>query len=479
MDERRERRERRLDQAAGLLAALLAVALALNGLPFWARRVGLFDPAAHVRDGALFCSPAPPPWWLPATCRPHRLVAPGPPPRFERFSVQRLYSVPPVERSLKLLRHIALPLLLLGSAVLVAARWQPAPDPHALLPLSPLLLSTLLSAWISLPREGSLDTLAAGLGSLWIPLAALAGWLTTPRRWQRLADGAAALVLLQGPVLVLEAMRGLPLPFGGATSPWLPTRLVGLMNQPNSLGGLLALSVALCVSVSRRPWQRWPLLLLALAMALLARAGAGVVALTLLGGGLALGRLPRRGRPLAVVALLLVLALVLPSWLGRPRLYGSPLGRAEGFRVWWTTPRPATERWLGHGLASSLNPRLAVALRHPTRKLPQASLSWVKGRGPSAEGQPLLLAGQGGLVALGAFYGLLAWCAWRDPLLRPFWGVLLLLSFTLNVTEVFPMGIWMAVATARALGLGGMESAAGSIRQSGVRRRFNPAVTRG
>jgi hypothetical protein len=49
--------------------------------------------------------------------------------------------------------------------------------------------------------------------------------------------------------------------------------------------------------------------------------------------------------------------------------------------------------------------------------------------------------------------------------LRPFWGVLLLVSLTLNVTEVFPLGIWLAVATARALGLGGKEPAAGSVGQ--------------
>jgi hypothetical protein len=459
-----ERRERRLDQATGWLAGLLVLAVALNGLPFWARRVGLLDRAAYARDGGLFCAPPPPAWWRPATCRPHRLVDPGPPPRFERIVVERLYRLRPAERSLKLLRQALPPLLLLGSAALVGARWRPLPPPGALLSLAPLLLSTLLSAGISLPLDGRLATLVAGLGSLWIPQAAVAGWLTTPRRWQRLADGAAALVLLQLPVLALEAMRGLPMPFGAAATPWLPTRLSGLMNQPNSLGGLLALSVALCVSVSRRPWQRWPLLLLALGMALLARSGAGVVALMLLAGGMGMGRLPRRCRPLALLALLMALTLALPAWLGRPRLYRSPQGRVQVLRVWWTQPLSARERWLGHGLASQIHPRGAWALRHPTLELP-GEASAARQRGPSADGQPLLLLARGGLVALGAFYGLLGWCAWRDPLLRPFWGVLLLVSLTLNVTEVFPLGIWLAVATARALGLGGKEPAAGSVGQ--------------
>lgn len=458
-----EKRERRLDQATGLLVALLALAVALNGLPFWARRVGLFDRDAHARDVARFCVPPPPAWWRPATCRPHRLADPGPPPRFERIGVERLYRLGPGEWTLKLLRQALPPLLLLGSAVL-AGTHRPLPAPGALWPLAPLLLSTLLSAAISLPLDGPLATLVAGLGSLWIPLAAVAGWLATPRRWPWLADGAAALVLLQLPVLALEAMRGLPLPFGAAATPWLPTRLSGLMNQPNSLGGLLALSVALCVSVSRRPWQRWPLLLLALAMALLARSGTGLVALALLAGGMGVARLPRRGRPLTLLALLVALTLALPGGLGRPGLYRSPLGRVRVLRVWWTTPLSVRERWLGYGLASQITPRGAMALRHPTLALP-GETSRARQRGPSADGQPLLLLAQGGLVALAAFYGLVAWCAWRDPLLRPFWGVLLLVSLTLNITEVFPLGIWLAVATARALGLGWKAPSAGSVGQ--------------
>jgi hypothetical protein len=448
-----ERRERRLDQATALLVVVVAVALALTGWPFWARRVGLLDRAAYRRDLALFCATPPPSWWVPATCRPHRLAAPGPPLRFERIAVARLYRLSPLERGWKLVRQAVLPLLLLGSAAMVWAGWQAPPALGALVPLLPLLLSTLLSAGISLPLDGRLATLAAGMASLWIPLAALAGWLTTPRRWRILADGAAALVLLQVPFLALEAMRGVPMPFGGPTSPWLPTRLSGLMNQPNSLGGLLALSVALCVSVSNRPWQRWPLLVVALGMALLARSGSGVMALALLAAGMGLGQLPRRWRPLAAVCGLVALTLVLPPLLGRPRLYASPLGRVEILRNWWRAPQAPLERWLGHGLASQSDSRHVRALRHPPVEEAREPLP-EKGRGPSADAQPLLLLAQGGVVALVAFYGVLGWCAWWDPLLRPFWGVLLLTSLTLNITEVFPLGIWLAVATARALGLG-------------------------
>ncbi|MFN9546269.1 MAG: hypothetical protein ACK6AD_04245 [Cyanobacteriota bacterium] len=468
MNERISRRAWWLDQATWLLVVAVMVALALNGLPFWARRVGLLDRAAYARDLALFCAKPPPAWWLPATCRPHRLITSGAPPRLERIPVDRLYHLSPLDLGLKLSRQAVLPLLLLASAGLSLVGWSDSPALPTLAPLAPLLLSSLCSAWISLPLDGGLATMAAGAASLWLPLAALAAWLTTPRRLRILADGAAALVLLQLPFLALEAMRGLPMPFGGPASPWLPSRLSALMNQPNSLGGLLAVSVALCLAVSHRPWQRWPLLLLALAMALLARSGAGVGALVLLVAWMGFGQRPRRGRLLCLAGALAALTLVLPQVLGRPQLYGSPMGRVELLRQWWTRPQSPLERWLGHGLASQSDPRRIMALQSPPGEpaagiAPAGQRQGRRHRGPVGEGQPLLLLAQGGVVALVAFYGLLGWCAWRDPPLRLFWGVLLLISLTLNVTEVFPLGIWLAVATRRALS-GGWTPANGGRR---------------
>jgi len=67
---------------------------------------------------------------------------------------------------------------------------------------------------------------------------------------------------------------------------------------------------------------------------------------------------------------------------------------------------------------------------------------------------PLLLVAQGGLVALVSFYGLVLWCLIRDRRSRVFWVVLVLASLTVNITEVFPLGVVLAVTVARSLGLG-------------------------
>ncbi len=75
---------------------------------------------------------------------------------------------------------------------------------------------------------------------------------------------------------------------------------------------------------------------------------------------------------------------------------------------------------------------------------------------------------EGGLLALVAFYGLLAWCFVQDPPLRLFWFVLVITSFSLRVTEVFPIGILMAVAASRCLRLNSRPG----LRWIGWPRRF-------
>ena len=275
---------------------------------------------------------------------------------------------------------------------------------------------------------------------LWLPLAALGGWLTTATRLRILADAAAALVLLQLPFLLLEASQGLPLPFGGPAVAWLPTRLSGLMNQPNTLGALMAVSVALCVCVAGRRWQRWPLLAIAAAISLLARSGTGLLGLTLVAALLLARRCAGRSRRLLVLLLLLA-ALVagLPRIVGRPDVLRSPEGRIRTVRIWLQSPHTPQEWLLGYGAASQ------QAQRERIRGIS------VKPRGPSADDMPSLLIVQGGLLALVSFYGLLLWCGLRDPAWRIFWIVLFATSLTTKLSEVVPINLWMAVATARTL----------------------------
>jgi hypothetical protein len=63
----------------------------------------------------------------------------------------------------------------------------------------------------------------------------------------------------------------------------------------------------------------------------------------------------------------------------------------------------------------------------------------------------ILLLVQGGLLAIAAFLGLMLFCIWRDRKARPFLVLMLLCSLTLNLTEVFPLGLLLAVVVRRSL----------------------------
>jgi hypothetical protein len=58
---------------------------------------------------------------------------------------------------------------------------------------------------------------------------------------------------------------------------------------------------------------------------------------------------------------------------------------------------------------------------------------------------------QGGLLAIGAFLGLILFCIWRDRKARPFLVLILLCSLTLNLTEIFPLSLLLAVVVRRSL----------------------------
>ena len=451
---------RGLDRAARVLAVALVLAGLLNGLPFWLRRVGLIDRTAYARELATYCHTPIQRWWLPRSCSPYHR---GPGQRLEAIDSNRLYQFSPLETPFKGFKYAVMAGLLLGSWALALRHWPTLLPWRRLLPALPLLVSLLVSIAISIQADGPVLALRCVPALLWVPLIPLAGWLTPPRRLQALADALAVLVVMQLPFVLLEAMRGLPIRFGGLPSPWLPGRLAGLLTLPNSLGVLVLVAAAFCTGVSQRRWQRWPLLLASLVLVLLARSGTGLVGLGVLVVGLVgetlRHRLSPRRRAMAVATLgagalvgvgVLVsgprgpraLPHVLPKVLGRPSLFHSPLGRLNTVGKWMTRPMPRQERLWGYGVTGGGSLAAAVRDNDPAHLAATDAL-------------PLLLVAQGGLVALVSFYGLVLWCPMRDRRSRVFWMVLVLASLTLNITEVFPLGLVLAVMGARSLGLGG------------------------
>ena len=244
-----------------LLALLLLLASLANGAPFLLARIGLIAPEAYQRDRQAFCPQAGPPAGLVSAC-PSRRPDPGRPWQLQALSFERLHQAASSWRPWKLSRLV----LLLGLPLVGWIRWGRAclPGWYRVRPALPFLCSTALSTLISLAQPLPARVLLASLLPLaWLaPLLAAGPFASRPwlAHWAR---AASWLLWLQLPLLLLEAWRGLPMPFGplptvvGASgvvalpAVALPTRLVGSFIHPNGLG--VAVMVLLGFALSYLP----------------------------------------------------------------------------------------------------------------------------------------------------------------------------------------------------------------------------------
>jgi len=432
---------------------LLVLTTLLNGAPFLATRVGWIQPAAYERDRQRHCPPSGPPAGLVSACPPRLpdLQRPG---RWRPPSHERLYASDGQWRWAKLPRLLLLLALpLAGLRACRRGRW-PWPPWRRLLPALPLLAGSTLAALHTLATTSPAVALVSLLPLLWLPLLLAAGPLAAPPRLRQWAAAASLLLLFQLPLLLLEAIRGLPMPFGPLLPPGglpLPTRLVGSFILPNSLG--VAVLGLLGFALAYGPQGRRPLALLVVALPplLLGRAATGLVGWL----GLVLLQLQRRWPRLRLVgiSLLSLLIAALPLLLQRSDLWRSPLGRLETLSSGMAAASPL--QWLlGQGLHANSN-QLLNLLGH------EAAL-----HATPSDGMPVLLLLQGGLLSLAGFYGLLLWAWCRDPAARPFLLAAGLGSLTLNITELFPLNLLLALSLHHSLLVAGCEPAGPAAQRS-------------
>ncbi len=405
------------------LAALLLLACLLNGTPFLMGRIGWLDPMSYQVDRQRFCPSSGPPAGLVSACAP---VQPAEEHQdgFARLNLQRLHSPPGYWDLLKVSRL----LLLLGCPLLVLlgivrGRW-PWLGWRPLLPALPLLASSAMALLIALP-QAPLTALIYSLRSMaWLPLLVLSGPTSQRPVLAHLARAMALLIMLQIPLMLVEAIWGLPMSFGppaaqlAQASAGLPTRLVGTFILPNSLGVAVVALLGFCMAYLPKRRALILLAIAALPLLMLARSGTGLLIWVVLMAfwGSRSWR-PHPALKLIVLTLLALIALALPLLLGRPDLWQSLSGRIEAL----------------YGAMSNSN-----------------LLEWIFGRGlvytKPTESLPEWLLLQGGLVAVVAFYSLLVWAWCHDQQARPFLLAITLSSLTLTIVELFPLNFLLALS---------------------------------
>ena len=411
-------------------AALLLLVSLLNGTPFLMGRIGLLDPTNYKADRLRFCPSSGPPAGLVSACAP---VLPADSHEyqdgFERLNLQRLHAPSGHWGLLKALRLCLLfgcPMLLLLGMVRGHWAW---PGWQPMLPALPFLVSSAIGLLVALP-QAPLMALLSGMRSMaWLPLLVLSGPASQPQALAQLARAMALLILLQIPLLLVEAIWGLPMSFGPLAAQLtqagqaLPTRLVGTFILPNSLGVAVVCLLGFCMAYLPQRRVLLPVALAAMPIVMLARSGTGLLIwLVLIAFWASRAWCSHPAVKLISLTLLSPLALVLPLLLGRSDLWQSVSGRLSIFNS-GMAGSSSWQLFLGQGLLHG----------KPTESLPAQ----------------LLLVG--GLLAIGAFYGLLAWAWCHDRQARPFLLAVSLSSLTLTIDQLFPINLLLALSINRSL----------------------------
>lgn len=471
-----------MDRLACFISAGIVLTTILNGLPFYLRRIGWIDREAYLRDLMRFCLEPINQWWIPASCH-YRRVLEVDPLRVISVNITRFYELSIPELFLKLAKYGVIAGLLGLSLLLILRRQASVPGRFQLRPAWLMFAATLISVGVGFTKGGFMNAFLILLNSAWLWILLFSSWLTTPRRLQAIVDGIALLILLQLPLGLLEAMRGVPTPFGPGLETLyppplpVPSRLVQVFVQPNSLGGFLVVALGFCMAFSqRRRWLPW-LTVAVVPPLLLARSATGLLALTIM---LILwpiqpsSSIARRGcrprspwefrtgrgdsvlsavdvRQLLVLLIVAVPAIILlPRVLDRPDLFDSLMGR-------WLTLRRALD--VGHPLNLLLGQGVGHigSLFHNLAKSQHSWLAWLKvwpmfnAKSIATDSQVVMVLFQGGLLAVVGFFVLLVGALGRAAWALPFLLAVTLCSLTLNITDIFPLSILLGLGLNRCL----------------------------
>lgn len=449
-----------------LLFSIL-LATYLNGLPHFLRRIGILDRSSYLQDLSIFC--VEPIWklWLPASCHYRKIIS-NAPLDWITINVGRIYSISLYETPLKLLKYCVLLAILIYSLLILFKGETKLLSIKQLLPVFPLLLGFLISFLQTLLRHGPILALAGSASYSWLFLLPLCSWLLKDKYLQSVSDSLLLIIFSLLPLALIEAMIGLPTPFGSSHETLfkpsfpLPSRLSQIFVQPNSLGVFLILALTFCLIFSRRPWLFPWLNFFIIPLMLLARSGTGILTLTIVSFIIYTSRsryfANRKHRRLSVqLAILFTMAIItftiyLPSILGRSDLWNSVIGRVGAFSDNLQDFTLASSVFGQGVMISGSFYQLLHNFHFPFHfSLSSAVNSSFSISTPTADSTIQNILIQQGIFGIISFYGLLLWSCCIDVSARPFYIALILCSLTLKIEEIFPIPLLLAITLNRSL----------------------------
>lgn len=443
-----------------LISIGLLVASIGNGAVSYLKRIGLLERQAYENFMATYCE-------LPrgsadgfgsrCTCMRAPANAKQPntskPAAAEPTGREYLYQNTGYERWLKLGKDALFGGFMLLSLYLIRTRRARLPELADAWPPMLLAVNVGIGLVISLALWGGSFALLGLRSFEFLAIVLLGGWAVGGMH--HFARCIGWLLIIQAALVAVEVIFGIPL---SSCPHWF--RAAGTMVLPNSLGIVTVVALAFHSSFSPRKTY-FPILLLATVAILVASgSGTGLVALFALLGMLALRRMTGSGKRVAGAVLLLlgtVMIVELPTLTHRPDIYDSLFaagGRADTFKdVLRVTS--ATDTLIGRGVGFGTNTASNLAGLSPAT--PPAVVGTAK---PFyADSTVTVLLTQLGIIGVAAFYWMLGWAFWRDPIARPTYLVIGLASLTMNITELFPVNFLLGLVLAHTIAVSGLRRA--------------------
>jgi len=437
-----------------ILGAALVLAVVCNGAGSFLKRTDIWERDAYLAYWAIHCAnivqdgPAQP--VEPRCCAqnpPGAIVMPESPEQhaLERAHRGYVYRVSGAEVLLKLAKDALVIGFIAISLLVIAANRTGWPAPRDAMHVDVLLAYALLAVVFAWVQHGGAIA-AAGLRFFWILAIARVGAWFAPQLG-RLAPYMAALLVIQIILVPVEAYWGLHLFHEYMEWFGLARRASGTLVLPNSLGVFAVVALAFYYSFSQSRRYFWTVSVVALLLVAASGSAMGWAGMLLLYAGVTIERSSAERRTLAVMAATVALAILfaaLPLVTGRPDVHNSWLGRVETLE-WIMSRQGLWSTLFGNGLGVGTDTawNLVQVLGAGVIGGPQAIVE----RRPDSTVTALVV--QLGLLGTFAFYALLVRAWVKDTAARMFYGIVILCSLSLNITELFPVNFLLGLVLAR------------------------------
>ena len=251
------------------------------------------------------------------------------------------------------------------------------------------------------------------------------------------------LLLLIAPVEMLKGIQVFN------TNSFLKKRMTGFMDQPNTLGVYIVCVVSFFVVLFRPQLTKAILASFYLSVLILillsgSNTAALVFCIFLFAEFLFQGRTNTERQKYWIVLLLCVVILSLYLSQGRS-VFDSLAGRLVKYHYYFSLDLPILKLLFGHGLGVGSNTILQIQSFFPFEEFAQLPVKF------SVDSTPLLLVIQTGIIGCTVFYGLILYALHIDVQKRSAYIVFILCSLSINIIEVFPVNIVLALLLSTSL----------------------------